>query len=112
MKRNYRSITQRDYLKGGKADKQTPKTIADKHGVSIDQINRELIKGAKVELEHTDSKEMAREVALDHLTEFPDYYTRLDKMEKGAKKELKLEQITDIEYLKKNLLRALKIPKD
>lgn len=51
--------------------------------------------GLDVELEHgvrdiqtnvTDDDEMVTgKIALAHLNEFPDYYTRLDKMEKEAK---------------------------
>lgn len=41
--------------------------------------------GIDTELEHTDSKESAKEsakeIAKDHLSELPDYYTRLKKME-------------------------------
>lgn len=44
----------------------------------------ELEMGIKVELEHTDDKDIAKEIAKDHLSEFPDYYTRLKKMEKEA----------------------------
>jgi len=43
--------------------------------------------GIKVEMEHTDDKTVAETIALDHLNEIPDYYTRLTKMEKDAKKE-------------------------
>ncbi|HEX2695758.1 MAG TPA: DUF5661 family protein [Acidobacteriota bacterium] len=52
--------------------------------------------GLNVELEHgtrnlftnvTDDDEgLTTKIALAHLAEFPDYYTRLDKMEKAAKK--------------------------
>lgn len=45
----------------------------------------ELSMGDKVELEHTDSKVIARRIALDHLTELADYYTRLKAMEKAGK---------------------------
>lgn len=44
---------------------------------------QQLEMGIKVELEHTDCKELAKEIAKDHLKEMPDYYTRLKKMEKG-----------------------------
>jgi Protein of unknown function (DUF5661) len=37
--------------------------------------------GIKVEGEHTSNKEIARHIALAHLKELPDYYTRLKKME-------------------------------
>lgn len=59
----------------------TPEQIAEKHGVPVEQIDKELQKGTQVELEHTTDVNTAREIALDHLAELPDYYTRLDKME-------------------------------
>lgn len=46
----------------------------------------QLAMGIKVEMEHTTDKEVAEKIARDHLAEFPDYYTRLDKMERVAKK--------------------------
>ena len=63
--------------------------------VSLDQFT----KGLNVELEHgTISKEtnvtdndgkLTGEIAWAHLKEFPDYYTRLAKMEKVAKDHFK-----------------------
>ncbi len=41
--------------------------------------------GIQVELEHTDNPSMAAEIAKDHLTEDPDYYTKLKKIEEGMK---------------------------
>ena len=49
-------------------------------------LDDELSVGINVETEHTKSKKKAKEIALDHLEEIPDYYTRLKKMEKGALK--------------------------
>jgi hypothetical protein len=48
-------------------------------------INEQLIKGIKVEKEHTDNPEVARKIALDHLEENPFYYEYLDKMEEELK---------------------------
>ena len=48
----------------------------------------EFSKGIEVEREHTDDLHEAGRIALDHLREFPDYYTRLLKMEERAKKGL------------------------
>lgn len=59
----------------------TVKEIANKHDVPVEQIERELAMGIQVELEHTTSEQAAREIALDHLLELPDYYTKLNKME-------------------------------
>jgi len=36
--------------------------------------------GIKVELEHTDDIYIAREIAMDHLAEDPDYYNKLKKI--------------------------------
>lgn len=85
-----------DKLKGGKADKLTKKDIANKFGVDVAKINKELEIGIKVELEHTKSRKLAKEIAMDHLTEIPDYYTRLKKMEKeGESKWKKREKKID-----------------
>lgn len=58
--------------------------IAKLHGVPKADIVQELHKGIQIELEHTSDKDVAREIALDHLKELPDYYTRLHTMEKGS----------------------------
>ena len=65
-------------------DKKTlsPDAIAKKHGVSVDKINSQLKMGIAVEKEHTSDPKVAREIALDHLMERPDYYTKLKKVEK------------------------------
>ena len=49
----------------------------------------ELAKGIKMEMEHTDSHTIALEIAKDHLSELPDYYSRLERMEKRAFAERK-----------------------
>lgn len=90
-----------DKIKGGKADKMSKKDIADKFGITVDKIEKEIEMGIKVELEHTDSKKLAKEIAMDHLTEIPDYYTRLKKMEKEGEKDWK-------ESIKENLRNKLK----
>lgn len=60
------------------------KEIAKKHGVAKEKIETQLKRGIEIEYEHTKDKSTAREIALDHLLEIPDYYERLDKMEKKA----------------------------
>lgn len=67
--------------KGPTKSYKSPEEIAKKHKVSLDQINKQLKIGTKVEFEHTTSKSEARITALQHLDELPDYYTRLNKME-------------------------------
>lgn len=60
--------------------------LASKKGIGEDDVNPDELKmGIQVELEHTSDKQMAKQIALDHLAEIPDYYTRLKKMENQAK---------------------------
>jgi hypothetical protein len=72
--------------------------IGDKLGIDWIRFNVEQFRmGLDVELEHglidpsTDvtgnDPILTGKIALAHLNEFADYYTRLDKMEKEAKKE-------------------------
>ena len=67
--------------KGPTKSYKSPEEIAKKHGVSLDEIKKQLEMGTKVEFEHTTSKTEARITALQHLDELPDYYTNLKKME-------------------------------
>lgn len=60
----------KDKLPGGLADDKIPEFE-----------DEQLQKGIKVEMEHTDDKEIAREIALDHLTEDSKYYDKLAEME-------------------------------
>jgi hypothetical protein len=72
---------------GGKADKLSLEDIAKKFDVTVNYLNQQIEKGVKVEIEHTKDEEKAREIAMDHLSEFPDYYERLEKLETQAKKD-------------------------
>ena len=53
-------------------------------GKDIEHDSDELKMGIEVEYEHTTNPLISRKIALDHLTETPDYYTRLKKMEEEA----------------------------
>lgn len=63
------------------------KGVGKHKDVPITKFNsKEIEMGVKVEQEHTDSKAIALQIAKDHLSEIPDYYTRLAKMEEEGKK--------------------------
>lgn len=78
---------------GGKSSGMSLLDIAKKHAYDdasdstsskkIDDMHSHLIKqlelGISVEMEHTNSEKVAREIAMDHLEENPDYYSNLDK---------------------------------
>jgi hypothetical protein len=57
----------------------TVNEIALKHNTTPENIEEQLTLGIKVETEHTTNTEVAREIALDHLNEDPEYYTKLKK---------------------------------
>ena len=58
---------------------------AQKEGLTEDEVNpQELAMGIEIEKEHTGNPQLAKTIALDHLAEIPDYYTRLKKMEREA----------------------------
>ncbi len=51
--------------------------------LSDDDVDKEeLKKGLKVEKEHTKDKRIAKEIALDHLAEDPNYYSKLEIIHK------------------------------
>ncbi len=68
-------------IKGLDVKTFSPEQLAKKHNVPLEQIQKQLSKGIKVEKEHTSDEATAREIALDHLAELPDYYDRLKKVE-------------------------------
>ena len=69
-----------------KLDVPTPNTeeLAKKHGVALDEILSQLVKGVKVEMEHTTDREVANEIARDHIKEDPKYYDKLAKVEEST----------------------------
>jgi hypothetical protein len=74
-----------DHLKPHKSVEQ----IAKKHRLDVSFVQKQLEMGIPIEHEHTKDKVLATDIALQHLDEIPDYYTRLKKMEASAKKEHK-----------------------
>ena len=68
---------------------QTVENIAKKHRMDVSFVRNQLRMGIAIEKEHTKDKDLATDIALQHLDEFPDYYTKLKKMESDAKKEHK-----------------------
>ena len=61
-----------DQLPGGVGDESKPE----------DFDPTQIEKGIKVELEHTDDHELAKEIVVDHLKEDPDYYKKLETIHK------------------------------
>lgn len=74
--------------------------VSDEHFDS-----KELQMGINIEKEHTDDEELCKVIAKDHLQEYPDYYSRLIKMEQDAHKEYNRqnEQKLMEQYLKEEV---------
>ena len=52
--------------------------IAEEKGITEDDVDqKELRIGIEEEFEHTNNFEIAKKIALDHLAEHPNYYTKL-----------------------------------
>ena len=75
MYKNILKSIKEDKIAGGLADKKTPKDFDQK----------KLAEGLKVEMEHTSDKAVAKEIAMDHLTEDSEYYKKLKTIEKTQK---------------------------
>ena len=60
-------INEDGQLKGGVGDATAPSTVNPS----------QLAIGVQIEMEHTNNEKIATEIALDHLTEDPEYYTKL-----------------------------------
>ena len=88
----YKQGFQEEKLEGGLADKKTVEDIAKKHKLDVEVIKKHLNDGIKVEMEHTNLKTKAKEIAMDHIFEDPNYYTKLKKMETKESKDLKLSR--------------------
>ena len=59
--------------------------IAQHHNTTVENIQEQLDKGTKVEMEHTDNQDIARAIALDHVYESPVYYDKLATIEEEFK---------------------------
>jgi hypothetical protein len=68
----------------GLAKGKSLEDLAKKHNVSVEHLNSQLKKGIEVEHEHTKDSVTAKKIAMDHLFEDPDYYTKLKKVEEKS----------------------------
>lgn len=73
-----------EVIKDDKLGVPTPSLaeLVKKHGVPEPTLAKQLAKGIETELEHTEDRALAKEIALDHIAEMPDYYDKLENMEK------------------------------
>jgi len=81
-------------------------SLSDEKGITEADVDpKQLAMGIEVEYEHTDSPEEAKKIALDHLAEIPDYYSRLKKMEDEAK-SMKKELYAEVEKMESEIKKG------
>ena len=90
---------QKDQIPGGISDGNPDSKYDEK----------QIEKGVKIELEHTDDIDLAREIAKDHLEEFPDYYDNLEEMETKMKKDKKQTKAFNLKNKKAQLVQPPEI---
>jgi hypothetical protein len=96
------------YALAGQAAKFWANGRSNKEGTKESEIDADELKmGIEVEQEHVPDEDMARRIALDHLAEIPDYYTRLKKMEEEGKKAKKASLRTAFFHPGDSLLRPI-----
>lgn len=86
-------MSKADKIPGGLADKKKPS----------DFDPTQLKAGIKVEMEHTSDKNIAREIAMDHLTEDSEYYKKLKEVEKYDRVEITPDGKRELDYGKEDL---------
>lgn len=59
--------------------------LAARHNMTVDQVQAALAKGIRVELEHSSDPKVARQIALAHVAERPDYYDELAKIDETTR---------------------------
>lgn len=92
------------YIEEG--DDMSVKDIADYHNEDSEKIKSEIEIGTKIEMEHSNSKKVAKEIATDNVYRISDYYTNpeygilaIEDM-KGQKKSLRISK-SEMEKLHK-----------
>jgi hypothetical protein len=73
LKALFAEVQKGEQMQGGRADGKTPDDFPPEA----------LAQGTHHELEHTADRALAMEIAMDHLAEDPDYYTKLKQIEKS-----------------------------
>lgn len=85
-----------EFIPGGESSKygqisveEMIQAIAEEHGVSSEQIQQQFDMGVEEEMEHAQEEMIAQEIALDHLVEDPEYYSKLEdaELEEAKKKK-------------------------
>jgi len=92
-KKIIKMFCEKDIIPGGLSDNKDLHDVLTHHFPDLEQgskahtfsfyfLKDALKKGIEVELEHTSDESIAKEIAIDHLWEDPEYYDKLETIEK------------------------------
>jgi len=93
MMNEVKKLKKVDKIPGGLADKKKPSDFDAK----------KLKAGIKIEMEHTNDRSIATEIAMDHLTEDSEYYKKLKEVEKYDRVETTPDGKRELDYGKEDL---------
>ena len=91
----------KDKITGGRADKMQPE----------DFCPEKLKAGTDHEMEHTNDRSKAREIAMDHLAEDENYYEKLKDMEKQDRIDMEADGKRELDYGSEDLEKEKDIKK-
>jgi len=80
-------------------DDNTDSLDKDELSRMISHLEDQLLMGMEVEMEHTNDELIAREIAMDHLAEDPNYYTKLKKIEEKMQNVISFDDFISESYL-------------
>lgn len=88
-------MLEEESIPGGISSGYSILDVANKWGITEEEVEKLIKDGSKIEKEHTNDKARAKEIAKDHIWEMgPKYYKELKKMENNLKKSSKPEDDT------------------
>jgi hypothetical protein len=96
-------------IPGGLAKNKSLEDIAKHHNIDVNAVKKQLEKGIKTELEHTSNKNIAKEIAMDHIYEDPKYYDKLKKIEEAQMLD---GYEVDFFHTKANVYANIEIPSE
>ena len=83
-------------IPGGLSQFATIGDLATMHKLPLGQIIRQIMKGVKVESEHTTDLDIAMEIAFDHIYEDPKYYDKLSGIEETVNRQTSTDNIKEM----------------
>lgn len=82
----------KEFIKGGLSSQKSFQDLLKRSKKDENFLKKQLVDGTSIEMEHTNNKSIAKEIAMDHLWEDPEYYIKLKKIESLDMKKNKIKK--------------------